>query len=148
MRKDALLKERARQLRHNAAPAEVIVWKVLRGRRFAGLKFRRQHPIGPYIVDFFCAHLKVIVELDGETHLGREKNDAARQTWLENQGYKVVRFWNPLVYEDREALENTIWRECEERMGLLVPLYPGGKGLGVRGLRLGKEGKEIGDDCE
>jgi len=116
MKKDPLLKERARQLRHNAAPAEVILWKILRGRRFAGFKFRRQQPTGPYIVDFFCAQLKLVVELDGETHLGREKNDEERDAWLQEQGFKVVRFWNPLVYEDREAVEDTIWRECEERM--------------------------------
>jgi very-short-patch-repair endonuclease len=129
MKKDPLLKERARQLRHNAAPAEVILWKIIRGRRFAGLKFRRQQPVGPYIVDFYCAQLKLVVELDGETHLGREKNDEERDAWLNQHGFKVVRFWNPLVYEDREAVEDTIWRECEERMAEL--------GLAESAARLG-----------
>lgn len=116
MRKNLLLKERARQLRKDATPAEVILWKIIRGRRFAGLKFRRQQPLGPYIVDFFCAPLKLVVELDGETHVGKEKKDQIRQAWLEEQGYKVVRFDNSVVYEDFEVVEDTIWRDCEEQM--------------------------------
>src|SRR5262249_10832368 len=97
-------------------------------------------PVGPYIVDFYCAQLKLVVELDGETHLGREKNDEERDAWLNQHGFKVVRFWNPLVYEDREAVEDTIWPECEERMvekkfqrkeREWVPLPP--RGRGVRG---------------
>jgi very-short-patch-repair endonuclease len=116
MRKNALLKEKARQLRKNATPAEVILWKIIRGRRFADLKFRRQQPLGPFIVDFFCAHWKLVIESDGETHVGKEKKDQIRQAWLEEQGYKVLRFDNSMVYEDREVIEDTIWRECEERM--------------------------------
>ena len=124
MRKDPLLKERARQLRHEATPAETILWKILRGRRFASLKFRRQQVLGAYIVDFFCPKINLVVELDGETHVGREKNDQARQAWLEQHGFKVLRFWNPLVYEDGAMVEDMIWRECEERMTNLVPLSP------------------------
>jgi very-short-patch-repair endonuclease len=90
---------RARELRREMTPAERIVWKQLRDRRFAGFKFRRQQPIGPYIVDFFCASRRLVVELDGETHLGKEVNDQIRQGYLERQGLRVLRFWNTEVYE-------------------------------------------------
>jgi very-short-patch-repair endonuclease len=65
------------------SPAEAIHGKELRGRRFAGLKFRRQQPIDPYGVDFYCSQAAFVLEIDGETHLGREANDATRQAWLE-----------------------------------------------------------------
>src|SRR5262245_40302392 len=89
----------ARNLRQQPVPAERIMWWQLRGRRFAGFKFRRQHPIGPYIVDFYCATCALGVELDGETHLGREHADQGRQEYLEAEGLKVLRFWNNEVYD-------------------------------------------------
>ena len=104
--------ERARQLRRPLTPAEVILWRELRGRRLGGFKFRRQQPIGPYIADFFCPAAKLVVELDGETHLGREEKDAARQAYLESLGYRVLRFWNPDVYDELEAVREAIWNAC------------------------------------
>src|SRR5688572_27977068 len=96
-------------------PAEAILWKHLRGRRFAGFKFRRQQPINEAwaIADFFCAAAKVIVELDGDTHVGNEAEDQARQATLESLGYRVVRFWNHDVYDDLNAVIDTIWLACE-----------------------------------
>ncbi len=94
MLQDLLLLERARQLRRTMTPAEKILWPELRGRRFAGFKFRRQQVIAPYIVDFFAFELELAIEVDGETHLDRDKKDAHRQRQLELQGIKVIRFWN------------------------------------------------------
>src|SRR5262249_42313714 len=107
------LKQRARELRRNATPAEQILWRLLRGRRFGGYKFRRQRPYGPNIVDFYCAKARLVVELDGESHLGREEPDTARQHWLESQGLKVLRFWKNQIYDELESVMGMIWRACE-----------------------------------
>jgi len=115
MRRDRVLKARSQRLRREATPAERILWGCLRGRRFARFKFRRQHPLGPYILDFYCAALHLCVELDGETHVGKEAKDEARQRWIEGQGVKVLRFWNPDVYERLDSVMETVWQECETR---------------------------------
>ena len=112
---DSNIKENARALRDEMSPAEKILWTALRGRRFAGLKFRRQHPIGPYVVDFVCPSAKLAVELDGETHLGRENCDVQRQAWLESQGIRVLRFWNTEVFDETESVMEKIWQECAGR---------------------------------
>src|SRR6266849_1523045 len=114
-------KQRARDLRHNATPAERILWKHLRGRRFVGIKFRRQQPLGPFIADLFCAELRLIIELNGETHVGREAADRRRQQWLEDNGFKVLRFWNTDIYEDLEVVLEAIWNECERRRAMFGP---------------------------
>jgi very-short-patch-repair endonuclease len=92
--------QQARQLRGDQTPAERVLWSALRNRQFLGLKFRRQHPIGPYIVDFFCPERRLIIEVDGETHLRRESYDADRSAWLVQQGYHLIRFANAEVLED------------------------------------------------
>jgi very-short-patch-repair endonuclease len=122
MRKNPTLRDRARELRENMTPAEKILWSLLRDRRLVGFKFRRQQVVGSYIVDFFCATARLIVELDGETHLGKEPDDQRRQSWLEKEGYRVLRFWNTDVYEDKEVVIENIWRECESRT--VRPLIP------------------------
>ncbi len=88
--------QRARRLRKNPTDEERIVWQNLRLKRFGGYRFRRQHPIGPYIVDFICLERKLVVEIDGcqhgeERHIGR---DSRRTAWLESKGYRVIRIWN------------------------------------------------------
>ena len=70
------------------------MWAYLRDRRLAGLKFRRRHPLGRFVVDFVCLELKLIVELDGGQHMDETRYDAARTRWLYTQGYCVVRYWN------------------------------------------------------
>jgi very-short-patch-repair endonuclease len=115
MRLNPWFKERSRALRTAASPAERILWPKLRGRRFAGLKFRRQHVIESFIVDFYCAEISLILEIDGETHLGKEQLDQARQRCLEGQGHKVLRFWNTDIYDDLEVVLEAIWRECDAR---------------------------------
>ncbi|SRR6266481_4775323 len=84
---------RARFLRHNLTDAERRVWSKLRRRQIDGCYFRRQAPVGPYIVDFICLEQKLIVEVDGGQH-ARDPADSARTAWLEKEGYRVLRFWN------------------------------------------------------
>ena len=91
----------ARNLRHRQTDAERRLWSRLRDRRLVGAKFARQVPIGPYIVDFCCRELKLIVELDGGRHAIQAAYDAERTALLERLGYRVMRFW------DNEVLGNT-----------------------------------------
>jgi ATP-dependent DNA helicase RecQ len=103
--------DRARQLRRAAAPPEQILWSVLRGRRLGGLKFRRQEPIGPYIVDFCCREQKLVVELDGMSHEDKAEHDRQRQQWLVEQDYRVIRLTNTDV-NDLDAVARLIAREA------------------------------------
>ncbi len=91
-------REFARKLRRCGTDAERALWFHLRDRRLGGLKFRRQHPIGPYTVDFACVEARLIVELDGGQHLDARSRDALRTVFLEAQGWRVIRLW------DHEAL--------------------------------------------
>ncbi|MEA2736245.1 MAG: hypothetical protein QOE14_2696 [Humisphaera sp.] len=104
--------ERARSMRHVAAPAEGILWQHLRAHRLDGLKFRRQVPVGRYIADFLCHEMKLIVELDGPSHDERAEHDEKRTEFLERQGYRVIRFLNEDVHDDVVAVLRTILREC------------------------------------
>ena len=102
----------AKSLRGNATDAERILWSILRRKRLAALRFRRQQPIGPYIVDFFCPSAKLIVELDGSQH-GTETvavYDEDRSRFLESRGYHVLRFWNVEVTKDRDCVAEAIYR--------------------------------------
>ena len=86
----------ARTLRKNESDAERKLWSKLRSRQFENLKFRRQHPIGKYIVDFVSIEKKIVIEVDGGHHneSGNVENDKKRTAWLESEGYRVIRFWN------------------------------------------------------
>jgi very-short-patch-repair endonuclease len=97
---------RAKQMRQNMPDAEFRLWCELRNRGLDGLRFRRQQPIGPYIVDFFCPAAKLIVEVDGEQHaLGAHPAaDMQRDAWLEAEGYTVVRFWTNEVMHELDAV--------------------------------------------
>ena len=85
---------RARRLRRQSTDAEQALWSRLRDRRLGGVRFRRQAPIGAYIADFVSHERKLIVELDGGQHAGRQAYDDRRTRWLESRGYRVLRFWN------------------------------------------------------
>ena len=104
---------RARELRHNPTDAERALWRRLRQRRLAGHRFRRQHLLGPYIVDFFCFQKGLAIEVDGGQHSERTVYDAQRTAWLEAQGYRVLRFWNNEVIEEMEGVEETILEALE-----------------------------------
>jgi len=92
----------ARRLRKESTEAERILWSYLRRKSLFGLKFRRQEQIGDYIVDFVCYEIKLIIELDGGHHSQDEtkENDKKRQSWLEMQNFKVIRFWNNEVLKN------------------------------------------------
>src|SRR5262245_45310501 len=105
----------SRALRREMTPTEKRLWPHLRGRRFAGWKFRRQTPIAGFIADFYCARARLIIELDGESHIGAEEADKDRQRVLEGEGFKVIRFWDTEVYEDMDSVLERIWQECEAR---------------------------------
>ena len=95
---------RAQELRNNATDSERLLWLELRRRRFDGSKFSRQIPIGPYICDFVCRRAKLVIELDGGQHSANAERDAARTRYLETQGYRVIRFWNNEVRENRDGV--------------------------------------------
>jgi very-short-patch-repair endonuclease len=103
----------AKKLRANTTPHERIVWRALKELPVEGTHFRRQAPIGPYVVDFFCPAKKLIIELDGGHHNedAIAVCDSERQTWLEQQGYKVIRFWNSDVTGNLDAVMETIYVE-------------------------------------
>ena len=91
---------RGRRLRRDSTIPERLLWGRLRDHRCAGLKFRRQQPVEPYVVDFFCAEARVVVELDGRSHEGQEDPDEERHRYLEEHGLKVLRFTNDRLSRD------------------------------------------------
>src|SRR4051812_15161818 len=115
MQQDEFRTQRARELRQEITPTENRLWSHLRGRRFAGFKFRRQTPIAGYIADFYCAKARLIIELDGESHVGKEAADENRRRAIEAHGFKVLQIWDTHVYEDLDAVLVMIWRQCEAR---------------------------------
>ena len=94
----------ARNLRKATTDAESKLWQALRARRLDGWKFRRQAPLGPYVVDFICIDARLIVEIDGGQHAEREPYDEARTQYLRSLGFAVQRFWNHEVLGDLEAV--------------------------------------------
>lgn len=110
-----MLSSTARRLRSNPTEAEKRLWARLRHKRLDDFRFRRQAPIGPYIVDFFCPSAKLVVELDGGQHGERSQRDAAHTRWLEKRGYRVIRFWNTEVFENFEGGLARLWAELAAR---------------------------------
>src|SRR5256885_553821 len=96
----------AKRLRQNATTAERRLWRILRNKQFDGLRFRRQQPIGPYVVDFYCSAAQVVIELDGGQHAdgAHPARDSRRTDWLQSRGYRVLRFWNSDILNESEAL--------------------------------------------
>ena len=106
---------RARELRRSLTLPEGVLWQVLRKRPNA-LKFRRQHPVGPYIADFYCPAAKLIVEIDGQSHSidVKSRHDARRDAWLREQGLKVVRFTAGDVLRNIDAVITEIIAACRK----------------------------------
>lgn len=105
--------QRARDLRANMTDAERRLWQGLRGRQLGGYKFRRQIPIGPYIVDFACLEARLVIEVDGGQHLGSAE-DQARDAWLMSEGYRVFRFWNHEVLLQTTDVLERIWNALND----------------------------------
>jgi very-short-patch-repair endonuclease len=107
----------AKELRRTLTDAETILWSRLQGGRLSGAKFRRQHPIGPYIADFACREVRLIVEVDGATHASAEEraHDARRTDFLKSQGWDVLRVNNDDVYRNLIPVLDTIFAHLKAR---------------------------------
>ena len=117
MRYDDEQREWARQLRRDMNEAAQLLWQRLRGRHSGRARFRREHPLGPYTADFYCAAAKLVVELDGASHNHpkAKRHDSVRDAWMAKRGIAVLRFRNADVYEALEEVVRRIQRACEER---------------------------------
>jgi very-short-patch-repair endonuclease len=98
----------ARNLRRRSTKAEQIMWRMLRNRQLDGQKFYRQYPIGYYVVDFCCRKLKIVIEIDGGVHIGKEMDDRERESHLEEQGFHVMRFTNDQINNDLNQVAEEI----------------------------------------
>jgi very-short-patch-repair endonuclease len=116
---------RARQFRKKETWAEKLMWRWLRDRRFSNYKFRRQHPVGKYCVDFFCKEAELAIELDGRGHgyPGTQRHDAERQRLLESLGIKTLRFWNSHLRRNPQSIRDTIFNELQKRASHPLPNY-------------------------
>jgi very-short-patch-repair endonuclease len=99
----------ARTLRQQMTDAERLLWRHLRNRELGGWKFRRQYPVGPFIVDFICLEKNVVIEVDGGQHAENEELDLQRSAYLNKMGYQVLRFWNNQVLQETEAVLTAIF---------------------------------------
>ncbi|MEM9264632.1 MAG: DUF559 domain-containing protein [Cyanobacteria bacterium P01_F01_bin.13] len=108
-----ILLQRARELRQRQTPAETIMWACLRGRRFYGYKFLRQHNIDRCIADFYCHQARLVIEVDGPIHDSQSEKDAMRDAWMESVGLQVLRVKNRQVFEDLEGVLGLILERLE-----------------------------------
>ena len=117
--------ERARRLRQEQTWAEKLMWRWLRDRRFSGYKFRRQHPVDGYSLDFFCEEARLNIELDGSQHgfPDQRKHDAERETILTQLGIRTLRFWNSRLRREERSVREMIWNELQARAPHPLPDY-------------------------
>ena len=120
------IQSRARALRKNPTDVERLLWRHLRMRQLDGYKFRRQQPIGNYIVDFVCLEKRLIIELDGGQHAEQSNYDSERDAWLRNQRFTVLRFWNNDVLINVEGVASGIF-ETLKSSPFLNPSPQGGR---------------------
>jgi very-short-patch-repair endonuclease len=109
---------RAKTLRRVMTRAELLLWRALKAHHLDGLAFRRQTPMGPYIVDFICHAARLVIELDGESHdfEARRRSDQVRDRWLDSQGYMVLRFTNDDILSSLEGIVASIRRTANARI--------------------------------
>ena len=122
--RDAHRLQRARELRTDLTATEQLLWSRLRRRQVAGCKFRRQQVLGPYIVDFACLEEKLVIELDGGQHAAQRSYDQRRTRWLEQVGFRVLRFWDHQVFEELDAVLQVIADELGRPPPGLRPTSP------------------------
>ncbi|MCJ7832999.1 MAG: DUF559 domain-containing protein [Deltaproteobacteria bacterium] len=118
------LRNAAKNLRKQATNTELSLWFYLQAKQLDGIKFRRQQPIGKYIVDFVCFEKKIIIEVDGGQHLESE-NDKNRDEWLAKQGFKVLRFWNNEVLTNMIGVLEVIRSHCLKSPSPTPPIKGG-----------------------
>jgi len=104
----------ARTLRKNMTDAERLLWRHLRSSQTGGHKFRRQHPIGSFIIDFICIEKNLIIEVDGGQHALQVYADEERTNYLKGKGFRVLRFWNHEVLQNLESVLNMIFSDLEQ----------------------------------
>jgi very-short-patch-repair endonuclease len=119
-------RQRAQELRRDMTGPERRLWSVLERKKLGGLKFRRQHPIEPFIADFYCAEKGLVVELDGMSHVGRGEEDEKRTAHFESIGLKVIRVTNDDVMQNLEAVAEFILRESASNSPPLKEAAGGG----------------------
>lgn len=109
----------ARKLRSSQTPGEKALWRKLRANRFHGLKFRRQVPVGPYIVDFLCVEKSLVIEIDGDSHFqpGANEKDVKRELCIKEKGFEVLRFRNAQAVESIDI----VLEELRKALGLKMP---------------------------
>ena len=129
--------EIAKNLRKRSTDAERMLWKHLRARQLDGLKFRRQEPMGNYVLDFICYEKELVIELDGGQHAIKKEDDAERDTWLKQQGFKVLRFWNNEVLMNIDGVLEVIRMHVHH-----PPLTPHVKGGEIK-VRLHKANRRL-----
>jgi very-short-patch-repair endonuclease len=109
------LKERRNSLRNNMTSAEAMLWSIIKSKQL-GVKFRRQHSIGNYIVDFYSSEIKLVIEMDGGVHqdIIHQSNDEVRDNYLKDLGIKIIRFNNDEIYEDEERVKEELIGKIKE----------------------------------
>ena len=113
----SVLTDLRKELRNHSTPAEATLWRLLKSSQIAHLKFRRQHSVGPYIIDFYCPKLKLAIELDGEVHNRQQDYDEKRTLFLNKvKNIKVLRFENKTVFENAERILEEIEGYAQECM--------------------------------
>ena len=125
-------RERARQLRKNPTDAERLLWRRLRFWQVDGLKFRRQQPLGRYIVDFICLEKRLVIEVDGGQHSEHVAYDVERDIWLRDQGFNVLRFWNHDVLKNIDGVVDVVVKTLRNTP-FLNPSPQGGRKKIMRG---------------
>jgi very-short-patch-repair endonuclease len=118
MTQDERILYNARAMRKNLTPAELKLWLKIKSKQLGGFRFRRQQPFDKFILDFFCPESKIIIELDGTSHVEKEVYDAQREEYLIRRGYKVLRFTNDEVMNNLDGVLAKILDECQKRVKL------------------------------
>jgi very-short-patch-repair endonuclease len=131
------LRRYARRLRREQTDAERKLWSRLRDRRLCGARFRRQHPIGPFISDFCCTEARLVIELDGGQHALRLREDQVRPKFLESQGYAVIRFWDTEISSNMDGILQRIVEALDAKGPRPSPYpLPGGERGSKRPIRM------------
>ena len=136
-RPTAELRQFARQLRARQTDCEWLIWQKLRARQLLDLKFRRQHPCPPYVIDFYCVELQLAIELDGSQHFTAEQqaSDQRRSLYLAGLGVVVLRFDNRQVLQEMEGVLQGIWLQAQQLLKSPSPQpSPGGRGRRSRDI--------------
>lgn len=127
------LKEKARELRNNSTPGEILLWKKLKGKQCYGFDFHRQKPILNYIVDFYCFKLKLIIEIDGYSHNFKVEEDQLRDKELNTLGFTVLRFSEGEVRNNLDLVLNSLAAFIENKLEQHTPQSPLDRGEAEQG---------------